>query len=171
MDGYLILILLIIVVVAGTAWNFFGIRIRQKLRDKGREGGFALDDKMKNSDASKLGAFLTVNDAQAAAPIITSVIEKTKGVTPLGDGQWNLRYVTPDDLKITWTLDESGRGTLLIAEAHETFGQLTGAGAWNKLLKTIAKELEAARVSFEFQEGTLVKTDQVNQTKDFIWVR
>jgi len=171
MDAVTTYILLGFILVVSFVWAVFGARFRQKLREKGRASGFALDDLMAKGDAARLGTTLAVKDGQAAAQHVFQVVSQTKGITPLESGRWNLRYANPDDLVVVWTVDQAGQGILQVQSAREMLGQLIGGGVWLKLVKSVEAQLDAIGVGHERQPGTLEKTDQQSPAGDTFWKR
>jgi len=171
MDAVTTYILLGFILVVGLVWAVFGARFRQQLRDKGRASGFALDDLMQKGDAAKLGTILVVTNGQAAAQHVFQAVSEKKGITPIENGRWNLRYANPDDLVVTWTVNEAGQGTLQVELAREMLGQLIGGGEWLKLVKSVEARLDTIGGGYERRPGTLQKTDQKSAAGDTYWTR
>ena len=169
MDALVIYLLLGFIVIAGFWWTVFGARIRARLREKGKTAGVSLEDAVNRIDFNKIGTILLVKNAQAGEAIVTQAVAQAKGVTPLGQGRWNLRFADPDDVVLAWTVDANGQGSLYVYESRDMLGSPVGDRQWLKVVKLVEQQLDAAGVAHERQESKLQKTDRTTRTGDSIW--
>lgn len=82
----------------------------------------------------------------------------------LGNGQWNLRVIAPDDIQFRWSDDRQ----LHVVSSRESLGVVTGGRDWAKVLTAVEAAAAAKQIATARATVTLSRSPE-KEGLDHVW--